>query len=186
MTVFPSETCCFTGHRDIPAWEEQKILTRVRYHLWPLLRNGVKYFVVGGAIGFDTIVAEYLLDQRDREGTRIRIISFLPYPGWREKWAELEIRRQDRILERCDKVSYAQQAFSEDVYLLRDRLLVDGSGYCISYCNRLTGGTAYTVRYALQQGLKVYNASSWDLRQLGVKDSSGNSHGFRKEPSRFC
>ena len=84
-------------------------------------------------------------------------------------WGEEEIRRQDEIMRRSDKVTYFMESYCKDVYLIRYRKLVDESGYCISYCNRLTGGTAYTVRYAMKQGLQVYNASSWDLRQLGVK-----------------
>ena len=51
-------------------------------------------------------------------------------------------------------------------YLIRDRRLVDESAYCISYCNKPTGGTVYTVRYAIKKGIPVFNASSWDLRQL--------------------
>ena len=48
----------------------------------------------------------------------------------------------------------------------RDRKLVDGSGYCVSYCNRPNTGTAYTVKYAMKRGVKVLNASSFDLRNL--------------------
>ena len=164
---YSSMTCCFTGHQDIPRWEEQKILTRVRYLLWPLVMNGVKYFGVGGAVGFDMFVAEYLLNLRDHDRKMIKIISVLPYPEWREKWAEEDIRRQDAIMRRSDKVTFVRDAYCNDVYLIRNRKLVDESGYCISYCNRRTGGMAYTVRYAMKKGLQVYNASSWDLVQLG-------------------
>lgn len=166
---YASQTCCFTGHRNIPKCDEQKILTRVHYHLQPLMANRVKYFGVGGAVGFDMIVAEYLLDLRDRQGKKIKIISVLPFPEWREKWNEDEIRRQDEIMRRSDKVTFVRDAYCKDVYLIRDRKLVDESGYCISYCNRRTGGTAYTVRYAMKKGLQVFNASSWDLGQLGTK-----------------
>ena len=44
--------------------------------------------------------------------------------------------------------------------------LVDGSAWCVSYCNRPRTGTAYTVKYALDHGVKVYNASSFSLRNL--------------------
>lgn len=164
--AYTSMTCCFTGHRNIPKCDEQNILTRVHYLLQPLLQNGVKYFGVGGAVGFDMIVAEYLLDLRDRQGKKIKIISVLPFPDWREKWNKDEIWRQDQIMRRSDKVTFVRDAYCKDVYLIRDRKLVDESGYCISYCNRRTGGTAYTVRYAMKQGLQVFNASSWDLNQL--------------------
>ena len=159
-------TCCFTGHQDIPRWEEQKVLTRVRYLLRPLLAGGVRYFGVGGAVGFDMIVAEYMLDLRDRDQSRIKIISVLPFPEWREKWTDEQKRRQDEIMRRSDKVTFVRDAWCKDVYLIRDRKLVDESAYCISYCNRRTGGTAYTVRYAMKKGVPVYNASSWDINQL--------------------
>lgn len=162
-----SATCCFTGHRDLPRYEEQKVLTRVRYLLNPLLDRGVKYFGVGGAMGFDMLAAEYLLNLRDNGGKRISIISVLPFPGWRKDWPEAEKERQEQIMKRSDKVTFVAEADSPGVYLLRDRKLVDGSACCISYCHRTTGGTAYTVRYAMKKGIPVYNASSWDLRQLG-------------------
>ena len=138
MNEYSSMTCCFTGHRNIPKCDEQKILTRVHYLLEPLMSNGVKYFGVGGAVGFDMIVAEYLLDLRDRQGKKIKIISVLPFPDWREKWSEDEIRRQDEIMRRSDKVTFVRDTCCRDVYLIRDRKLVDESGYCISYCNRRT------------------------------------------------
>ena len=169
MGDFKAETCCFTGHRDLPKYEEQKVLTRVRYLLLPLLDRGVKYFAVGGAVGFDMVVAEFLLDWRDRDQKKYKVISVLPYPDWRENWGEAEVLRQDRIMERCDKVTYVRPENCKDVFLIRDRALVDGSGYCVSYCNRRSGGTAYTVRYAMKSGVQVFNASSWDLHQLGVK-----------------
>ena len=56
------QTCCLTGHRVIPPGEERKILTRTRYILLKLIREkNVRYFGVGGAVGFDMLAAEYLL-----------------------------------------------------------------------------------------------------------------------------
>ena len=48
--------------------------------------------------------------------------------------------------------------------------MVDRSTVCIAYCNRKTGGTAYTVRYALRQGVTVRNLAEWDVKQL-LKDT---------------
>ena len=62
---YAPQTCCFTGHRNIPKCDEQKILTRFHYQLEPLMANEVKCFEVGGTVVFDKIVAEYLLDLRD-------------------------------------------------------------------------------------------------------------------------
>ena len=168
-----SRTCCFLGHRDLPSWEEQKVLTRLRYHLFRLSGDGVLYFGVGGAQGFDMVAAEYMLNLRDRDKNRIRIISVLPYPEYRAEWPEADFRRQEEILRRSDKVVYACPEKAEDAWRIRSRKLVDGSAYCVSYCHRLTGGTADAVRYAMSRGIPVYNTSSWDLRQLTPGDRSG-------------
>ena len=99
---------------------------------------------------------------------QLKIISVLPYPAWRETedWTDDLRRREDRILRACDKVVYVRPEFETGVFLLRDRKLVDGSAYCVSYCNRPRTGTAYTVKYALEHGVKVFNASSFNVRDL--------------------
>ena len=163
------QTCCVTGHRIIPPGEKEKIMTRTRYILLRLIREkNVRYFGVGGAVGFDMLAAEYLLHLKAHREHQIRIISVLPYPAWRETedWTDELRLREDRILRACDKVVYVRQEYEKNVFLLRDRKLVDGSAWCVSYCNRPRTGTAYTVKYAMRHGVKVYNASSFDLKNL--------------------
>ena len=164
------QTCCLTGHRIIPPGEEQKILTRTRNIILKLIReNNVRYFGVGGAVGFDMLAAEYLLWLRAHREQQLKIISVLPYPAWRETedWTDALRLREDRILRGSDKVVYVRPEYEKNVFLLRDRKLVDGSAYCISYCNRPRTGTAYTVKYARSRGVRVFNASSFDLKSLG-------------------
>lgn len=36
-----AQTCCFTGHRHLPAGEEEAIWQRVQEHLLPLLEQGL-------------------------------------------------------------------------------------------------------------------------------------------------
>ena len=163
------QTCCLTGHRIIPPGEEEKVRTRMRYILLKLIREkNVRYFGVGGAVGFDMMAAEYLINLRLHKEPQLKIISVLPYPGWRNTpdWTDVLRHREDNILRACDKVVYVRQEYEKNVFLLRDRKLVEGSAYCVSYCNRPRTGTAYTVRYALQHGVKVFNASSFNVKDL--------------------
>ena len=163
------QTCCLTGHRIIPPGEEKKIMVRARNILLRLIREkNVRYFGVGGAVGFDMMAAEYLLDLKAHKEHQLKIISVLPYPAWRETedWTDELRRREDAILRACDKVVYVRPEFETGVFLLRDRKLVDGSAWCVSYCNRPRTGTAYTVKYALDRGVKVFNASSFSLKDL--------------------
>lgn len=99
----------------------------------------------------------------------IRLISVLPFPGYDSTWpSELQDRAR-RIRMNCCEVIYASQEASKGAYLLRDRMMVDRADCCISYCNQRSGGTAYTVRYAFEKNISVYNASSWDVTQLRSK-----------------
>ena len=164
------QTCCLTGHRVIPPGEEKKIMVRARYIIARLIREkNVRFFGVGGAVGFDMLAAEYLLDLKAHREHQLKIISVLPYPAWRETedWTDALRLREERILRACDKVVYVRPEYEKNVFLLRDRKLVDGSAYCVSYCNRPRTGTAYTVKYAMEHGVKVFNASSFNLQDLG-------------------
>ena len=163
------QTCCLTGHRIIPPGEQNKIMVRARNILLRLIREkNVRYFGVGGAVGFDMLAAEFLLDLKAHKEQQLKIISVLPYPGWRETgdWTDELRKREEQILRACDKVIYVRQEYEKNVFLLRDRKLVDGSAYCVSYCNRPRTGTAYTVRYALDHGVKAFNASRFNLKDL--------------------
>jgi uncharacterized phage-like protein YoqJ len=163
------QTCCLTGHRIIPPGEELKIMVRAKNILLRLIREkNVRYFGVGGAVGFDMLAAEYLLHLKAHKEHQLKVISVLPYPDWRETedWTDELRKREEDILLACDKVVYVRPQYEKSVFLLRDRKLVEGSAYCVSYCNRPRTGTAYTVRYALDRGVKVFNASSFNVRDL--------------------
>lgn len=162
---YREQTCCFVGHKDIPPGEQLKILVRVEHRLIPLVQQGVTYFGIGGSLGFDTLMADMLISLKAAH-PRIRIIEVLPFEGYRSKWSLEQLRHAEKIDKQVDKIVYAAKEPSRGVYLLRDRHLVDCSAYCISYCTRNTGGTAYTVKYALEHGVTVYNASSFDVSAL--------------------
>lgn len=55
-------TCCFTGHRRIPPEAIAPLRERLEAEIESLIRQGVRYFGAGGALGFDTLAAEAVLD----------------------------------------------------------------------------------------------------------------------------
>ena len=79
-----AQPCCFTGHRQLPAGEEEAIWRRVQEHLILLLEQEVRYFGVGGALGFDTLVAGKLLELRGQY-PQIRVILVLPFRGYQSR-----------------------------------------------------------------------------------------------------
>lgn len=155
------KTCCFTGHRNIPVEEEFVVFERLDRYIKALIKKGVKYFGVGGAIGFDTLAAQHLLFLRDVERLDIKVILVCPFMGFTDRWSEKQKQCFDSMLHKFDKVIYKEETPSRAAYLSRNRHLVDGSAYCIAYCTRDYGGTAYTVRYAMKNGITVLNTADY-------------------------
>ena len=72
------KTCCFTGHRDIAKSDVKLVMGRTEEHIKVLVRRGVKYFGVGGALGYDTLAAKLLFWLRETELPNIKVILVTP------------------------------------------------------------------------------------------------------------
>ena len=150
-------TCCFTGHRDIPTDQLQMVMANTEAKVRELISRGYRYFGVGGAIGYDTIVAEMLFRLREQEYPGIKIILVYPFDGFISRWSDSQQATNTRLLPLYNKRVSGCKTPSREAYLTRDRHLVDCSSVCVAYCTRQTGGTAYTIRYAVARGVPVFN-----------------------------
>ncbi|MGN1473431.1 MAG: SLOG family protein [Eubacteriales bacterium] len=149
-------SCCFTGHRVIPSSERDRLRARILESIMRLTADGVFCFCCGGALGFDTLAAQCVLEAR-RTDSRIRLLLFLPYPAQSERWSISDRHVYEEILRAADAVSYASEAYTEQCMLTRNRQLVDASCVCIAYLTHPHGGTFYTVTYARREGIPVIN-----------------------------
>ena len=151
------KTCCFTGHRDLPAHKTQEIAVQIANMIRRLIiEKGVRFFGVGGAIGYDTLAAGVLFQLKESEFPNIRVILVYPFEGFTSRWTPYQKAAYDSLFSQYDKKVCVSGTAGKEAYLARDRRLVDGSAYCIAYCTRSYGGTAYTLRYAREQGLEIY------------------------------
>ena len=153
-------TCCFTGHREIREEDLPAILKRTEQVVRRLIEKGVAFFGVGGAVGYDTEAAKLLCRLRATDYPHIKVILVYPFEGFTSRWSGEQREEYARLLPQYDKAVCVAQRASREAYLTRDRHLVNGSAYCIAYCTRNSGGTAYTLRYAQQEGLKIVNTAS--------------------------
>lgn len=151
------KTCCFTGHRDLPQKQLPAIRTQTAAVISKLVTEcGVRYFGVGGAIGYDTLAAEVLFELK-KIYPHIKVILVYPFEGFTNRWSAEQKATFAKLLPQYDKRVCVAQIASKEAYLKRDRHLVSGSAYCIAYCTRGTGGTAYTLKYATEQGVYIRN-----------------------------
>lgn len=148
------QTCCFTGHRYIPAEALPGLSLALEQTLHLLIAEGIQYFDAGGALGFDTLAAETVLRLRTQY-PHIQLILILPCQNQTSKWKSADVARYDAIKAQADKVVYTGEWYTPGCMHRRNRHMVDDSGVCVAYCTRSTGGSAYTVNYAKRQGLRI-------------------------------
>lgn len=153
-------TCCFTGHRTIQGKDLPSILMKTEQAIRQLIEQGVVFFGVGGAIGYDTEAAKLLFRLRATDYPQIKVILVYPFEGFTSRWSDEQRAVYTQMLPQYDKTVCVAQKASREAYLARDRHLVDASAYCIAYCVRDSGGTAYTMRYAQKKRLKIFNTAN--------------------------
>ena len=151
-----NQTCCFTGHRKIPLDQLESVTQRLRDAVIASIKEGYLYFGAGGALGFDTLAAQTVLNLK-KDYPQIKLILVLPCKTQARGWKQEVIEEYNRILKAADKVVYTSQDYYNGCMHKRNRHLVDNSSLCICYLNSNTGGTAYTVDYAKSVGCRVSN-----------------------------
>lgn len=158
MRSIKEQTCCFTGHREITLPVET-IQYNLEKQLKELISSGVIYYGAGGALGFDTIAALTVIKLRQIY-PQIKLIMVLPCKEQTKGWNSNDIGIYNYILNQADKVVYTSENYYPGCMHKRNRHLVDNSSHCICYLEKNTGGTAYTVNYAKEKGLTIYNVAN--------------------------
>jgi uncharacterized phage-like protein YoqJ len=150
------KTCCFTGHRQISPEHLPAISKKLKETLTFYIKKGYRYFGAGGALGFDTLAAQTVLLLK-KQYPDIRLILVLPCQDQASRWQRQEIEEYERVKAAADKVVYTSDHYYNGCMHKRNRHLVDYSSLCICYLTNDSGGTKYTVDYALSRGLEVVN-----------------------------
>lgn len=150
------KTVCFTGHREIPFLKKSAIKHGLKKTLEDLIERGYCYFRAGGALGFDTLAAQMVLELKSKY-PQIRLILVLPCLSQADRWDDKDNAVYEDIKCRADKVVYTAQEYFRGCMHERNRHLVDGSSVCVCYLTVKSGGTAYTVNYARKKQLEIIN-----------------------------
>ena len=151
-----ASTCCFTGHRNLPADKIEYIIKRLHDEIDNLIRQGVTDFISGGALGFDLIAASMVVSKKEMwEG--IRLIFALPCRNQHAFWSVEQKRLYHALLREADEIRYISEEYSPDCMKKRNRYMAQHSGYCICALLHDKSGTAQTVRHARKKGLCIIN-----------------------------
>lgn len=154
--------CAFSGHRpwrlpwgsreDAPECLAVKQL--MRQYIDRLAAGGYQHFMCGMALGADMYFAQTVLDCK-QTAPSLTLQAVLPHAEQDVRWDEEWKVRYHALLAQCDSVITLQPEYSQQSYLERNRYLVDHSDLLMTLYDGGEGGTAYTVRYAIQQGRKI-------------------------------
>ncbi len=148
--------CSFTGHRTIPIKDREIIKKRLCNTVEMLIEKGVTLFITGGALGFDTMAALEVLSAKKRH-PHIKLRVAIPCENQTKGWSEAAAALYEEILEKADEKVMTGKVYTAGCMHTRNRYMIDNSSFCVAYKTRESGGTAYTVRYALEKGVEVIN-----------------------------
>ena len=150
------QTCCFTGHRMIDPSERDRLVLALDDIIQRLCESGVTVFRTGGAIGFDTLAALAVIKKK-KTRPDIKLHLFLPCKDQSAKWNGYNAKVYEFIMDSADEITYTAEEYTRGCMLHRDRCLVNGSGFCVAFCKKDEGGTAYTLNYAKSHGVRTIN-----------------------------
>lgn len=157
------KSCAITGHRPTRfkfKYNEnysgcKRLKKRLHDQFILLYEQGVRRFLVGGALGVDMWSGEILLDlQKQPEYGDIELIIVLPHPGHDVRWDERSKKRMAFLRQHCAECVTIGTDTGLESYYKRNRYLVDHADCLVAvYDNDRTvrSGTGQTVRYAEHQ-----------------------------------
>ncbi len=162
MNIDAGRTCCFSGHRpDKLPWgfdEQDPRCTAIKRslsrELERLYHRGFRHFISGMAMGCDLYFAEAALKLRETY-PELTVEGAVPCPTQAERWPEPQRRRWRAVLERCDLETVVQQYYNRFCMFRRDRYMVDRSAAILAVYDGMSGGTQYTLNYAMDKKLEI-------------------------------
>jgi len=147
-------TCFFTGHREIPKNRYDDIFNQTTALIQLVYREGIKDFVCGGAIGFDTLAAKAVLELRELLDIRLHLV--LPCADQSVYFSPTQKADYEYIIENCDSCEILFDHYVRGCMHARNRKMVEMSTACIAFCQKTSGGAAFTVKQAISNNLPIY------------------------------
>lgn len=154
-------TACFTGHRQLEDSELPALVMRLDAVIERMHVQGYRRFICGGALGFDMLAAERVIDYK-KTHPDVHLAIAIPYAAQSKAWPVSEGRRYERIIYAADETHVLSRTYYKGCMLVRNRYMVDHSSYVICYLTQIKGGTASTVAYASKEGCPLLNIAMED------------------------
>lgn len=139
-----------SGHRIVESDFDKEKLKGV---FLSLIERGYDTFLIGMAIGFDTLCFQIL--EKIREEKDIKIIACIPCKEQDKKFNQAQKAEYARLIKSADGKVLISKEYNQRCMQKRNEFLVNNSSLLVAYLNRDFGGTANTVNYAKSKNLPV-------------------------------
>lgn len=156
------KVCCFSGHRPkyLP-WRHYEVgdtfiafKARLKKAVENAIANGYNYFISGMAQGIDIIVAEIVLELKEKHA-HIMLECAIPYSKQSYAYNASCKARYNNVCKSADAVTVLQKDYSPSCLMQRNEYMVNKSSKLIACYLYIKGGTFNTIKYAMSKGLDV-------------------------------
>lgn len=154
-------TVCFTGHRQLADSQLPALSARLDNVLSKLYDMGYRRFICGGALGFDMLAAERVIDMKEHL-PGVQLVMAIPCAAQSRAWPIADGQRYERILYAADETHVLSKVYYKGCMAVRNRFMVDRSSYVVCYLTDTKGGTASTVAYAFKENISLLNIAMED------------------------
>ena len=158
MAYDRSLSCCFTGHRTIPAEDFPTVKARLQAAIAKLYGEGFRHFIAGGALGFDTLAARAVLALRASHPD-VTLTLVLPCADQDAMWHADDRAVYAALKAAADEVICLFPQYTNSCMRVRNQYMVDHASACIAYLTHMRSGAGQTVRMAEAASLRLFNTA---------------------------
>ena len=151
MNINLNKTVAVTGHRILQKDFDKEKLKEV---FNTLINNGFDTFLIGMALGFDTLCFK-LLTELKSSYKHIKLIAVVPCKNQDRAFSIKQKEEYKKMISSADEVIILNEDYITGCMQQRNRFLVDNSSILIAYLKTNKGGTYYTVNYARKEEKEI-------------------------------
>lgn len=154
--------CCFTGHRPgkLP-WrynENDRRCVALKRKMLDAIETayeeGFHHFLCGMAQGCDLYFCECAMAVRAKR-PEVTVEAAIPCPSQADDWPYEDLVRYRTLVAACDYETLVSERYTSECMQRRNRYMVDHSSLLIAAYDGTSGGTQYTIQYAMQRGIPI-------------------------------
>lgn len=156
-------SCCFTGHRPgkLP-WRHNEqdprciaLKIRIADAVERAYEQGYRHFICGMAMGCDLYFCESALELQSRHWDVI-VEAAIPCQTQADIWQEDQQIRYHHLVSDCDIQTVLSEYYTDSCMRQRNIYMIDHASLLIAAFNGVAGGTQFTIEYARDQGLNIW------------------------------